>query len=301
LFAAAAAVALGLGTPAIAHAATARAQHSGGDKLPVHAIEQAMQSDGTVSSGILSIEQDRSDIHAKGGNPRVTFVDGFQLQNEFFFQSLGHGRAIMNGDMALRERELQPVIDAILSHGLVFQAEHQHLTDIEPMVWFIHLRGTGDAVDLAKRVDAVVHRTSTPLPATSPAHPTTPLPAKKIGAILGGDVTVGSNGVVTVAVPRKHGVVLGGVHVSPDLNVETNIQFEPLGKGRAAAVPDFSMTANEVQTVTRIMRAHGWEIGCLYNQETAEQPQLYFSHTFKTGDPVQLAKEIKAALVHTDV
>ena len=42
-------------------------------------------------------------------------------------------------------------------------------------------------------------------------------------------------------------------------------------------------------------------MGCLYNQETAERPQLYFSHMFKTGDPVRLATEIRAGLEHTDI
>jgi hypothetical protein len=34
----------------------------------------------------------------------------------------------------------------------------------------------------------------------------------------------------------------------------------------------------------RVMLARGWFVGCLYNQETAEHPQLYFSHQLKTGD-----------------
>ena len=51
------------------------------------------------------------------------------------------------------------------------------------------------------------------------------------------------------------------------------------------------MTAGEIQNVIGVMRQHGWDIGCLYNQETAELPQLYFSHDFKTGDPYELAEE----------
>jgi hypothetical protein len=40
----------------------------------------------------------------------------------------------------------------------------------------------------------------------------------------------------------------------------------------------------------------GWQIGCLYNQEPAEQPQLYFEHQFKAGDPYQLAAEVRKGL-----
>jgi hypothetical protein len=89
--------------------------------------------------------------------------------------------------------------------------------------------------------------------------------------------------------------------VSPDLNIATNVQFQPLGHGRAAAIPDFAMTTKEVQAVTRFMRHRHWEIGCLYNQEIGEHPQLYFSHDFKTGKPLALAHQIRKAIDRTAV
>lgn len=128
------------------------------------------------------------------------------------------------------------------------------------------------------------------------------MPASKLAAILGGDSSVGDNGAVTVTVPRRTPVLLGGVRIKPELGVSTNVQFQPLGHGQAAIVPDFSMTSAEVNSVTRTMRRYGWDIGCLYNQETAEQPQLYFfSHTFKMGDALCLAREVREGLEHTDV
>lgn len=39
---------------------------------------------------------------------------------------------------------------------------------------------------------------------------------------------------------------------------------------------------------------------CLYNQETDEHPQLFFSHRFKTGDPYQLAQEVREDLNRTN-
>ena len=39
-----------------------------------------------------------------------------------------------------------------------------------------------------------------------------------------------------------------------------------------------------------------WSQGCLYNQETAEQPQLYSDHMVKVGDAYQLAAEIREGL-----
>jgi hypothetical protein len=56
------------------------------------------------------------------------------------------------------------------------------------------------------------------------------------------------------------------------------------------------MTATEVDPVCRTMRAAGFEIGCLYNQETGEHPQLYFAHMLATGAPQDLAVKIRKGL-----
>jgi hypothetical protein len=47
------------------------------------------------------------------------------------------------------------------------------------------------------------------------------------------------------------------------------------------------------------MRAAGFSVGCLYNQETGESPQLYFAHMFAQGDPYALARAIRRGLDHT--
>ena len=79
------------------------------------------------------------------------------------------------------------------------------------------------------------------------------------------------------------------------------MDFLPLAAdgSRAAVVPDFSMTTGEVTPVIREMRRLGWDIGCLYYQETGEQPQLFFSDQFKAGDPYILAAEVRRGLDRT--
>lgn len=268
---------------------------SGTAGLPVLQIEKILQASGNVSNGVLQVDINRPDLHVTGGAPRVPFATGFVIQHQFFFQSLGGGKAILNGDLALLPGEIQRVIDTIQANELVFQAFHQHLYDLEPMVWFIHLRGLGDLLALARAARAVVGVTATPLPQPPPST-TTPLPADRLAAILGGDATVGDSGVVTVTVPRTDRIVLGGVQIKPELGVSTTVQFEPLDHGKAAVVPDFSMTAREVNPVTAVMRRQGWQDGCLYNQEIDESPQLYFSHMFKTGNAIDLARQVRRGL-----
>jgi hypothetical protein len=259
-------------------------------------VESILDAQGKMTHGLLSIEIDRRDI-TNVTLHGVPIKPDFQINGDIFFQPLGNGRVVMNADLPFKADELDPFIDQILAHDIVFQAEHQHLYDFSPMVWFIHFRAAGDAEQIARGIKAGLNVTSTPFPQKLPVNPTTPLPAKEIGRILGASPDLGNDGVVNFNVPRKETITLGGIPVSPYLNVAAPIAFQPHGGGEnAAAVVDFAMLASEVMPVTKAMRARRWDIGCLYNQETDEHPQLYFSHQFKTGDARQLAQEIRAGL-----
>ena len=271
--------------------------NSSGKKSPFwDAIEDIIQAEGMFSDGVFSIEIDRNDINYVTLHG-VPIKPSFQINGTLVFQKLGDEAIIMNSDMALKADEIDPFIDQLLSHNIVFQAEHQHFYDFDPPVWFIHFRKKGDPIEIARGVKAALDVTSTPFPQAPPSNPTTPLPAHHIGRILGAPPNIGSDGVVTYDIPREDPIWLGGVRINPNLNVETNIAFEPLDDGKtAAAAPDFGMIASEINSVVKVMRHQGWDIGCLYNQETDEHPQLYFSHQFKTGDPIALAYEIRKGL-----
>lgn len=240
-------------------------------------IEDIIQAQGMYSNGVFSIEIDRDDITdvtLRG----VPILPSFQINGTLYFQKIGDGgsRVILNGDMALKASEIDAFIDQLLKHNLVFQAEHQHFYDFSPMVWFIHFRAVGDGLEIARAVKAALNTTSTPFPQTSPSNPTTPLPVAEIGKIIGASPTVGAHGVVNLDVPREDPIFLGGIQINPYLNVATSISFEPYGGGEnAAAVVDFALIPSEINPVMKVMRKLGWDIGCLYNQETDEKPQLF--------------------------
>ncbi|SDS92257.1 DUF1259 domain-containing protein [Actinopolymorpha singaporensis] len=239
--------------------------------------------------------QDIGDVEGPEG---VTFTPAFQIDGTLTFMPLRHGRAFFNGDIALKVEEVKGFVDAILANDLEFQAFHQHFDEMNPQIWYVHWRGVGRALELAQAVRHTVDATSTPLPQTKPQNPTTPLDADRLARVLGGEAEVGEEGVVTVTVPRGGHVVIGGILASPQSNISTNVQFKPLGDddSRAAVAPDFSMTAHEIGPVVSRMRHTDWDLGCLYNQETDEHPQLYFSHMLKTGDPYALAREVREGL-----
>jgi len=297
--------------------------NGGFSQATITQMEAILQTTGTQQNGVLSFELDRDDLqgYTIGGNTiptPVPYSPAWENNGTFYFQKLGgdrrnsrdtdnsggNGRAILNGDFGgLLPQEIDPFIDALLTNGLIFQAYHQHFTDIHPNeLYYIHFRGVGNPLTLAQGVIAAVKTTGTPLPQSMPPNPTTPLPTDQLAQILGGPATVGADGVVTVDVPRRDRVILGGVPISPFLNIDTAIAFEPLDSGgtMAAVAPDFSLVASEIQSVIGVMRQQGWVIGCLYNQETEERPQPYFSHQLKVGDPVALAQEVRRGLDQTN-
>jgi len=60
--------------------------------------------------------------------------------------------AIVDGDFAVTEDELQPVLRSLLTEKINIVAIHQHMTQEEPRIMFFHYWGRGPAKDLAQAV-----------------------------------------------------------------------------------------------------------------------------------------------------
>ena len=60
--------------------------------------------------------------------------------------------AIVDGDFAVLENELQPVLKALRKGGINIVAIHQHMTMESPRMIFLHYWGKGNAENLAKTV-----------------------------------------------------------------------------------------------------------------------------------------------------
>ena len=61
-------------------------------------------------------------------------------------------QAVVDGDFAMREAELQTVLKTMRGEGINIVAIHQHMTFENPRILFLHYWGKGKAVDLAKAV-----------------------------------------------------------------------------------------------------------------------------------------------------
>jgi glycosyltransferase involved in cell wall biosynthesis len=60
--------------------------------------------------------------------------------------------AVVDGDFAVTEDELQPVLKSLRKDKINIVAIHQHMTHEEPRIMFFHYWGRGRAKDLANAI-----------------------------------------------------------------------------------------------------------------------------------------------------
>ena len=76
------------------------------------------------------------------------------------FQPTGGGKAAITGDFVMRGTEVNAVIRALTSHGIIVSALHSHMLNEEPRLFFMHFWANDDAVTLAKGLRAALDQTN---------------------------------------------------------------------------------------------------------------------------------------------
>jgi len=69
-------------------------------------------------------------------------------------------QAVVDGDFAMLESELQPVLRALRGAGINIVAIHQHMTGETPRIMFLHFWGTGTTETLARGLRGALDRTA---------------------------------------------------------------------------------------------------------------------------------------------
>jgi hypothetical protein len=65
-------------------------------------------------------------------------------------------QALVDGDFAMTEDELQGVLKALRSAGINIVAIHNHMTGESPRVVFLHFWGLGSTTELARGIKAAL-------------------------------------------------------------------------------------------------------------------------------------------------
>lgn len=111
---------------------------------------------GDQNGPVYKITIGRPDIDVREHGARINARMGLNTWAAFTGTD---DNAMVAGDVAMLESELQGVLKALRTNGLQVVAIHHHMTGVQPMVVFLHYYGTGPAASLARGVKAAVDRT----------------------------------------------------------------------------------------------------------------------------------------------
>lgn len=121
-----------------------------GSTLDPKKIDAVFGKPGEYSNGVYKVTFGRTTSmngHSIGNAMGVNTWAAFAGSNE---------RAVVDGDFAMLESELQGVLRALRGAGLDVVAIHQHMTGEQPRVLFLHFFGVGKAEELARGVRAAL-------------------------------------------------------------------------------------------------------------------------------------------------
>ena len=106
---------------------------------------------------LLDTKGDFKDGVYKATFGRTTKMHGYELGNQMGVNTWAafigsEDKAFVDGDFAMLESELQPVLKKLRGAHINIVAIHQHMTGEEPRMMFLHYWAIGKAGDLAKGI-----------------------------------------------------------------------------------------------------------------------------------------------------
>jgi len=214
------------------------------------------------------------------------------------------GTEVLMGDLVLTQEEVNPVLSALLEHGIEVTALHNHFFFDDPRIFFMHVHGHGEAMSLARSLkpalDLIGH-VSTPAgdakksaPAGSAA-PTGSLDTAALNKIVGfeGEKT-GPVFKFTAGRDDMHVTEMGAA-INARMGLNSWAAFSGSDADSQIA-GDIAMRESEVNAVLKTLRAHNLSVVAIHHHMIGTQPVVIFLHYWGHGSATQLAQGFRAAL-----
>lgn len=257
---------------------------------------------GDYKEGVLKANVPRGDLSVE--------VAGTSLPTPFGFGgwvAMSHGNGghdIMMGDLVLQQEEVNPVMSALLEHGLDVTALHNHFFWEEPRLFYMHIHGRGKPLDLAQRVKPALDLIGKGGPsggqskgssASGPAQQKSALDTAKIASIVGHDGEQ-TGSVYKITVGRDDiGLKEMGATINARMGLNTWAAFAGTNE-KASVAGDVAMLEREVTPVLKALRKNGLDVVAIHHHMTGISPQVIFLHYWGQGAAQKLATGFKAAL-----
>jgi Domain of Unknown Function (DUF1259) len=144
---------------------------------------------GDYKANVLKVNIPRNDIHVSIDNLAVPTPFGF---GGWFAMTKGDGGDdVLMGDLVLLQEEVNPVMSALLDHGIEVTALHNHFFWENPRVFYMHVHGHGKPAELAEHIKPALDLIGKSAPASAGAPTSAPakntLDTARIAKIVGHD------------------------------------------------------------------------------------------------------------------
>ena len=258
------------------------------------AVLTTLARKGDFKDGVLKVNVPRSDLRVTiAGRPAPT---PFGFGGWIALTKGEGGQDVLMGDLVLTEDEVNPVMSALLDHGLEVTALHNHFFWEQPRIFYMHVHGMGGAAELAEHIKPALALIDKPADSTGAA--TSP-PATMNGAGLSsiiGHPGEQSGAVYKITIGRsdlqirEHGAV-----INARMGLNTWAAFAGTDAD-AMVAGDVAMLDAEVTPVLKALRANGIDVVAIHHHMIGTQPNITFLHYWGKGSAQQLATGVRAAV-----
>jgi Domain of Unknown Function (DUF1259) len=252
---------------------------------------------GDYKANVLKVNIPRNDVHVTIDNLAVPTPFGF---GGWFAMTKGDGGDdVLMGDLVLLQEEVNPVVSALLDHGLEVTALHNHFFWETPRIYYMHIHGHGTSADLAEHIKpalALIGKPATTSPnAPASTNAKTTLDTARIAKIVGHDGE--QNGAVYKITVGRDDIKLKEMGATINARMGLNTWAAFYGTNEDAAVAgDVAMLEGEVTPTLKALRSHGLDVVAIHHHMIGTQPVVIFLHYWGRGPADKLAAGFKAAL-----
>ncbi len=252
---------------------------------------------GDFKANVLKVNIPRNDIHVTIDNLAVPTPFGF---GGWFALTKGDGgNDVLMGDLVVSQEEVNPVMSALLDHGIEVTALHNHFFWETPRMYYMHVHGHGKPAELAEHIKPALDLIGKPAAPGSNALASAPakigLDTAKIAGIVGHDGE--QNGAVYKITVGRDDIKLKemGAVINARMGLNTWAAFYGTNED-AAVAGDVAMLAGEVTPTLKALRSHGLDVVAIHNHMIGTEPAVIFLHYWGRGTADKLATGFKAAL-----
>jgi hypothetical protein len=259
-------------------------------------VLETLGKTGDFAGGVLKVNIPRNDLHVTIAGKAAPTPLGFG--GWIALTKGSEGLEVLMGDLVLTEDEVNPVMSALLEHGIDVTALHNHFFWEQPRVFYMHVHGLGTAADLARQVKPaidLIDKATKNAPVRAESGPAGTLDGAALTAIIGHEGQ--QNGPVykiTIGRPdidlREHGAA-----INTRMGLNTWAAFAG-SDAEAMVAGDVAMLSPEVTPVLKALRAGGMNVVAIHHHMTGTEPMIVFLHYYGTGPAQQLARTVRAAV-----